>query len=186
MSSVRQYLFGEKYSESWDPKIHGPHNYLQIFYVAAIIDKRRTTKHDPLEIYRNGITKYTRSSVTGTMNDGIPSTSSDSSMTSKRKNNSRDTFKFQMKNHCLSLKALDDELFRNNSEQPGIVLNPLKAMLNHEVDISSLRHLEYEMERVYFPGDYHYSEIGYCGQPASPYAFTQREQTTEFIISHFQ
>ena len=30
-------FFVEKYFESWDPKIHGPSNYLHSFYVAALI-----------------------------------------------------------------------------------------------------------------------------------------------------
>ena len=93
--------------------MHGPCNYLQSFYVAALIDKYGTTKHYPLEMYGNGISKETRSSVTGMMDNGIILTSSDSSTTSKRKNNCRDTFKFQMKNHCLSLKVQDDAIFSN-------------------------------------------------------------------------
>ena len=48
-------FFVEKYFDSWDPKIHGPRNYLQIFYVAALIDKFRTTKDYPLAMFRNGI-----------------------------------------------------------------------------------------------------------------------------------
>ena len=31
-------FFVEKDFESWDPKIHGPRNYLQSFYVAALIE----------------------------------------------------------------------------------------------------------------------------------------------------
>ena len=51
---TQKYFFIEKYFESWDPKIHGPHIYLQNFYVADIIDKCGTTKHYPLAIYKNG------------------------------------------------------------------------------------------------------------------------------------
>ena len=32
-------FFVEKYFESWYPKINGPRNYLQGFYLAALIDK---------------------------------------------------------------------------------------------------------------------------------------------------
>ena len=43
-------FFVEKYFDSWYPKIHGPHNYLQSF-----IDKYRTTKNYPLAMFLNGI-----------------------------------------------------------------------------------------------------------------------------------
>ena len=48
-------IFVEKYFDSWDPKIHGPCNYLQIFYVAALIEECGTNKHYPLAMFRNGI-----------------------------------------------------------------------------------------------------------------------------------
>ena len=48
---TQKYFFVEKYFESWDPKFYGPHNYLQIFYVAALIDKCGTTKHCPLVMF---------------------------------------------------------------------------------------------------------------------------------------
>ena len=44
-------FFAEKDFDSWDPKIHRPCNYLQIFYVASLIDKYGTTKHYPLEMF---------------------------------------------------------------------------------------------------------------------------------------
>ena len=74
---------GERF-ESWDPKIHGTRNYLQSFYVDAIIDKCGTNKHYTLAMFRNGILK-TRSSYKCTMNNGTPSSSSDSEMASKIK-----------------------------------------------------------------------------------------------------
>ena len=70
--TVRQTIFIEKDFESWDPKIHGPRNYLQSFYVAALIDKCGTTNNYSLAMYQNGISKDTRSSVTGNMENGIP------------------------------------------------------------------------------------------------------------------
>ena len=45
----------EKGFDSWDTKIHGPRNYLNIFYVVAIIDKFGTTKHYPHAMFRNDI-----------------------------------------------------------------------------------------------------------------------------------
>ena len=50
-----EYCFAEKYFEIWDPKIHSPHNYLQSFYVDALIDECGTNKHYPLAMFRNGI-----------------------------------------------------------------------------------------------------------------------------------
>ena len=56
----QKYVFVEKYFENWDPKIHGPRNYLQSFYVATLIAKWGTEKHDPLAMFRNGVLKNTR------------------------------------------------------------------------------------------------------------------------------
>ena len=47
------------------------------------------------------------------MEDRIPSSSSDSAMTSKEKKNPYAAFKIQIKIHCLSLKAEYDALFNN-------------------------------------------------------------------------
>ena len=59
MLTVRQTFiyFVEKDFESWDPKIHGPCNYLQNSYVDAPINKCKTNKHYPLAMFRNGISK---------------------------------------------------------------------------------------------------------------------------------
>ena len=61
-------------------------------------------KHYPLEMFRNGISKNTRSSVIGMIDDGIPSSSSDSAMTSKENKNRRATSKIQMKIYFYLLK----------------------------------------------------------------------------------
>ena len=55
MPTVRKSFFVEKYFETWDPKIHGPYNYPQSFYVASLIDECGTKKHYPLTMFRNGI-----------------------------------------------------------------------------------------------------------------------------------
>ena len=102
--STPKSFFAEKCCDSWDPKTHSAHNYLHIFNVAAIIDKCGTKKHYPLEIFRNGISKKTGSSVTGKMDYGIPLSSSDSAMTSKKKINRRAAFKIQIKNIVYLLK----------------------------------------------------------------------------------
>ena len=52
MPTVRQFFFVEKYFESWDPKIHGPRNCLQSFYVAALIEECGTKKNYPLAMFQ--------------------------------------------------------------------------------------------------------------------------------------
>ena len=44
-------FFVEKDFDIWDPKIHSPRNYLQGFYVDALIDKFGITKHYPLAMF---------------------------------------------------------------------------------------------------------------------------------------
>ena len=53
--STTKSFFVEKDFDSWYPQIHGPRNYLQSFYLAALIDKYGTTKHYTLAMFRNGI-----------------------------------------------------------------------------------------------------------------------------------
>ena len=79
-----RYLF-EEYFESWDTKIHGPCNYFQGFYMDALIEECGTTNHYPLEMFRNCISKNTRSSYKVTINYGTPLLSSDYEMASKIK-----------------------------------------------------------------------------------------------------
>ena len=67
-----------------------------------------------------------RSSVTVNMDDGIPSSSSDSEMTSKRKKKFHATFKIQMKIHCLSLKTYDGALFKNG-KKTCLCTEPIKV-----------------------------------------------------------
>ena len=109
-----KYVFVEKYFESWDPKICDPRNYLQSFYVAALIDKCRTNKHYPLAMFRNGTSKSTRSSYKVTMNNGTPQLSSDYEIASKIKksfvNNCHATFDKKMKFNCLYLIIYGDDL----------------------------------------------------------------------------
>ena len=87
-----KYFYDEKYFESWDPKIHGPHHYLQSFYVDALVDECRNEKHYPIAIFRNGISKKTRSSYKVTINNGTPLSSSDYEMASKKTKNCCATF----------------------------------------------------------------------------------------------
>ena len=85
------------------------------------------------------------------MDDGIPSSSSDSVMTSRKKKNLRATYKIQIKKYCLSLKAQYYAMFRNSFKKHSFVLKPLQAMLDHVMDRLSLQKLEYKMERIYLP-----------------------------------
>ena len=48
-------FYVEKYFESWDPRIHGPCNYLQSFYLTALIEECGNEEHHPLGIFLNGI-----------------------------------------------------------------------------------------------------------------------------------
>ena len=44
-------FLAEKYFDSWDPKIQGPSNYIQSFYVTTLIDKCGTYKNYPLTMF---------------------------------------------------------------------------------------------------------------------------------------
>ena len=71
-------FFVEENFENWHPKIHGPCNYLQSFYLDALIQKCREKTHYPYAEIRNGISrKRTRSSYNERMNNGTSSSSSD-------------------------------------------------------------------------------------------------------------
>ena len=78
-----KYFYFEKYFDGWDPKIHSLCNYLQRFYVAALIRECGANKNYPIAMFRKSIKKTTRSSFIGMMEDGIPSSASDSAITSK-------------------------------------------------------------------------------------------------------
>ena len=79
------------------------------------------------------------------MEHEISLSSSGSAMISKKKKNRRATYIIQMKKHCLSLKSMDDALFKIGSKSPAFVLTPLEAMLKLVVDIISLQQLKYKM-----------------------------------------
>ena len=139
MRTVRLKKIVEKDFDIWDPKIHGPRNYLQSFYVAALIEECGTEKHYPLANFQNGIPKNMILSYKDTMDYGTPVSSSDSEMASKENKNRRSMFEKKMNMHFYSLKIDDDALFKNMSKRPAFVLRPLKSMLNFEVDRLSLQ-----------------------------------------------
>ena len=71
-------FFVEENFDNWHPKIHGPRNYLQSFYLATLIQKCGGKKHYPFAEFRNVILrKSTRSSHNERMNNGTLSLSSD-------------------------------------------------------------------------------------------------------------
>ena len=73
----------EKDFEISDPKIHSPCNYIQSFYVDVLIEECGTEKHYSFAMFRNGISKKTRSSYIVTMKNETLSSPSDSEMASK-------------------------------------------------------------------------------------------------------
>ena len=52
-----QSFYVEKYLEISDPKIHGPSNYIDIFYVPALIEECGNEKHYPLAMFQNSLWK---------------------------------------------------------------------------------------------------------------------------------
>ena len=85
--------------------------------------------------------KNTISSVTGKIEDRIPSSSSDSVTTSRKNKNRRAMFKIRTKQNCLSLKANYDALFKIRLERTTFVLNSLRSMLNPVVEKSISKQL---------------------------------------------
>ena len=96
-------FFVDKDFDSRYPKIHTPRNYLQSFYMAALIDEWGTKNNCPLAMFWNSISKNTILSCIGMMDNVIRSLSSDSAITSKENKNRRATFKIQMKINCFLL-----------------------------------------------------------------------------------
>ena len=77
-------FFVEENFDIWDPLIHGPRNYLQSFYLAALIQKCGGKTHYPFAEIQNGnFKKRTRSSYNENMNNGNSLSSSDYETTPK-------------------------------------------------------------------------------------------------------
>ena len=94
------------------------------------------------------------------MNNGTPSSSSDSEMASKIKKsfvkNCHATFYKKMKFNCHTLKLDDYSLFKNRSKRPTLVTRPFFTMLNLELDRIYIQQLEYEMDCTDYPVDYNF------------------------------
>ena len=105
-------FFVEKYYESWDPKIHGPRNYLHIFMRILSLSNAvpRSIIHlQCLEMLSKKIRDHIKK---GTMNDGTPLSFYDSEIASRVKKNRRAMLK-KLNMHCYYLGIDDDALFRN-------------------------------------------------------------------------
>ena len=136
-------------------------------------------------MFRNGRTKSMRSSYKGMIDNGTPSLSSDSEMTSKIYIKIVRIYHAHLtkirKVNCHSLIKDDDDLFKNTSKRPSFVLRPLKTMLNFELDRLYLQQLEYELDCTDFPLEY--DDILVTLTPL--YTYIQLEQATKSIISYF-
>ena len=78
-----KYFFVKRYFESWDPKIHGPRNYLQIFMWPLSFINAGPISIIHLQCLETVYIKRQDCLMKGTINDGTPSSSSYSEMASK-------------------------------------------------------------------------------------------------------
>ena len=76
------------------------------------------------------------------MDDGIPSSSSDSAMKYKKNQNRCATFKIQMNKNVWYL-IMDDAMFNISSKRPDFLLNPLRSILYPVVERIYIKQLEY-------------------------------------------
>ena len=167
-------FFVEENFDIWDPKIHGPRNYLQSFYLAALIQKCGVK--NSLFICRYSkwyLKKKKTSSYNERMNNGTSLSSSDYETTPKVKKHFGKKFnaKFDicMKTRCEFIIEADNKLFQNSTNKTTFVLCSFQQFLNSKLDILSLQKLEYEMNFTDYPDKYNFFELGYCGHPQYPY-----------------
>ena len=79
-------FFVEENLFSWHPKNHGPRNYLQSFYLAALVHKYGNKKQYPFAEFQNFTAgRRTRSFQKESDNIGISSSSSDDELTPEYK-----------------------------------------------------------------------------------------------------
>ena len=135
-------FFVEENLGNWHPRTHGPRNYLQIFYLAALIHKCRGKKY-PYAEHQN----FTGNRKTGSFqkendNNGNSSSSFDDDFTPKyRKSfgqNKKAKFNEFMVRKCDDLLEADKVLFKTRKFLPQFVLSPLRAFLNLKLDRLSL------------------------------------------------
>ena len=205
-------FFVEDDFPDWNPKIHGPRNFLQSFYIAALAHKSGRLKDFPMADTRYGLSQETRSSANNASNEQYESDSSVQSeaMSSSsekepttspskgkknkgkskvnKKVNRHEMFTDALKKHCIALKKKDDNFFTDDEtvQDHRIALLPLKSYLDPNLDRISLLDLENEMDREDLPDNFSFFEIAYCGHTPSSYARTQMEQALELLECHFR
>ena len=168
-------FFVEENLVSWNPKTHGPRNYLQSFYLAALIHKCREKNKYPyaeIRIFSAGI--RTRSFQKENDNNGTSSSSSDYEFTPKYKNsygvNINANFNAFMDRRCEELIVADNVLFKNRKTFTKFLLAPLRLFLDSKLDRLSLQQLECEMDSTGYPDDHNVFELGYCGHTQFPHS----------------
>ena len=127
-------FFVEENLVSWHPKTHGPRNYLQSFYLSALIHKCRKKQDPYVEIRNFTAGRRTRSFQKENDNNGTSSSSSDDEFTPKYKKsygeNINANFNAFMDRRCEELIDADNVLFKNRKTFPKFVLAPLRGFLN--------------------------------------------------------
>ena len=152
-------FFVEENLVSWHPKTHGPRNYLQSFYLAAIIHKCGGEKQYPYAEIRNFTAgRTTRSFQKESDNNGTSSSSSDDEFTPKYKKsyggNINANFNAFMERRCEGLIEADNVMFKNRKIFPKFVLAPLHRFLDSKLGRLSLQQLECEMDSTGYPHDH--------------------------------
>ena len=157
-------FFAEENLGSWHPKTHGPRNYLQSFYLAALIHKcRGKNQYTYVEIRNFSAGIRTRSFQKENDNDGNSSSSSDNEFTLKYKKsygvNIKANFNAFMDRRCEELIVAYNVLFKNRKTFPKFVLAPLPGFLNSKLDRLSLQQLECEMYSTGYPDHHNFFSI---------------------------
>ena len=160
-------FFVEENLDSWHPKTHGPRNYLQSFYLAALINKCGGKQY-PFAEYQNVCTrKRTRSSHKESENNGTSSLSSDNETTPKNKksfggNINANFNAFMNKRYEIIINA-DNVLFNIRTTKPKFVSTLFQHFLDSKLYRLSLQQLDFEMDSTGYPDNKNFFELGYCG-----------------------
>ena len=168
-------IFVKKYFNSWDPKTHVLCNYLQIFNVAALIDKYGTTNHYPLALFQKIIKKRQDHLLQARCTMEFLRHPLILQWHPRKIKIAVPRIKWKRK-EIIYLKKKDDALFKISPKIPAFVLEPLKAMPKLVV-WQKWSALIFLMIAIF--------KIGYCGHSAFPYAHIQLEQATKLIPAYF-
>ena len=183
-------FFVEENLVSWHTKTHGPCNYLQNFYLAALIHKCGRKKYPYAEIRNFTAGRRIRSFQKENDNNGIFSSSSDDEFTPKYKKsygeNINTNFNAFMDRRCEELIEADNVMFKNRKIFPKFVLAPFRLFLYSKFDRLSLKQLECEMDSTGYTDDNNIFELGYCGHTQFPHSNIFLDQASDLILSQFQ